>query len=219
MADLRALLGIFSFDGTVGRFSNAISFEWELALDFDKDIKLSFAKDMTGLSGTSKNLGNAGGFSLVLKNDRFDRIDSAFEAFDLADLEDLAVRGLSWIALSGRCAIACKPDKRCFAVRRCWFESSGLVDSRFRVAFCGFDSVCPGFELVESGRRVLCGLLLSFAIGCLSSEVWDARFVNVICEPFRSDGMTPFRDGRSPTRTRRISSVSFESRPARRPWT
>jgi len=98
IADLRALFGLFSFGGTVGSFSrvsNAISFECKLALDFDKDIKLSFTRgDMTGLSGT-KNLGNEGGFSLVLKNDLFDRIDSAFEAFDLADLEDLAVRGLS----------------------------------------------------------------------------------------------------------------------------
>lgn len=96
IADLRALFGLFSVGGTVGSFFNAISFECELVLDLDKDIKLSFSKDdMTVLSDTSKNLGNEGGFSFVLKNDRFDRIDSAFEAFDLADLEDLAVRGLS----------------------------------------------------------------------------------------------------------------------------
>jgi len=99
IADLRALFGLFSFFGAVGSFSklcNVISFECELALDFDKDIELSLSKDgMTALSGTSKNLGNEGGLSLVLKNDFFDRIDSAFEAFDLADLEDFAVRGLS----------------------------------------------------------------------------------------------------------------------------
>jgi hypothetical protein len=99
IADLRALFGLFSFGGIVGSFSrlfNVISFECELALDFDKDTKLFFLKDdVTGLSGTSKNLGNAGGLSFVLKNDLFDRIDSVFEALDLADLEDFAVRGLS----------------------------------------------------------------------------------------------------------------------------
>ena len=101
-AGFRAPLDLFSFGGTVGSLSwafNDISFECELTLAFDKDIKLSFAKDdMMGLSGTSKNLGNEGGFSLVLKIDFFDRLDSAFEAFDLADLadlEDFAVRGRS----------------------------------------------------------------------------------------------------------------------------